>query len=198
MNALAYFITFHTYGSWLHGREAGSVDRDHNQYGTEFLPANSGLEQARRQQMIHEPYLLNPADREIVLASICQHCEYRKWLLYAAHVRSNHVHVVAASTKSVEQTMTEFKAYATRSLVAAHPQEAKRKRWSRHGSTRYVFDDKGLEAVVRYVIEGQGEAMAVYCRPPLPSGRGSEISHRTDNPSRDASDQNRDASAAAP
>jgi hypothetical protein len=35
---LAYFITFRSYGSWLHGDERGSVDRSHNQYGSPFLP----------------------------------------------------------------------------------------------------------------------------------------------------------------
>ena len=35
--ALAYFITFSTYGSWLHGTKKGmgSVDREHNEYGAE-------------------------------------------------------------------------------------------------------------------------------------------------------------------
>jgi hypothetical protein len=28
---LAYFITFTTYGTWLHGNGAGSVDPAHNQ-----------------------------------------------------------------------------------------------------------------------------------------------------------------------
>jgi hypothetical protein len=37
--ALAYFITFTTYGTWLHGmdKELGSVDVRHNAYATPFL-----------------------------------------------------------------------------------------------------------------------------------------------------------------
>ena len=31
---LAYFLTFTTYGTWLHGREEGSVDRDNHVFGT--------------------------------------------------------------------------------------------------------------------------------------------------------------------
>ncbi len=30
---LAYFITFHCYGTWLQGDAPGSVDRSHNQPG---------------------------------------------------------------------------------------------------------------------------------------------------------------------
>ena len=37
--ALAYFITFSTYGTWLHGttKGKGSVDREHNQHGCPSL-----------------------------------------------------------------------------------------------------------------------------------------------------------------
>ena len=38
--ALAYFITFRCYGTWLHGDERGSVDRFHNIYGMPFIPKN--------------------------------------------------------------------------------------------------------------------------------------------------------------
>ena len=31
---LAYLITFRTYGTWLHGDARGSVDREHNVFGT--------------------------------------------------------------------------------------------------------------------------------------------------------------------
>ncbi len=181
MSALAYFITFHTYGSWLHGRDTGSVDRQHNQYGSEMLPADQRLEQSRRNLMTHEPYLLDASDRDIVLASIQQHCEFRQWALHAAHVRTNHVHIVVTCGKSVEQAMTEFKVYSSRALTAAHPEDANRKRWSRHGSTDYLFDETAIAAVVRYVVHGQGKPMAVHplSIPPLPGGRGSQSSQST-------------------
>ena len=37
--ALAYFITFSTYGTWLHGTEKGlgSVDVEHNAYLSPFI-----------------------------------------------------------------------------------------------------------------------------------------------------------------
>ena len=45
---LGYLITFHTHGSWLHGAERGSVDREHNSYDTPFLPINADREQVAR------------------------------------------------------------------------------------------------------------------------------------------------------
>ena len=60
---MAYFLTFTTYGAWLHGRQAGSVDREHNTPGTPFLPADAEMEAARRKVMRQQPYLLDEAKR---------------------------------------------------------------------------------------------------------------------------------------
>jgi hypothetical protein len=62
---LAYFITFHTYGTWLHGQVPGSVDRAHDQFGTPFLllPADSARHSESRQRMTQEPYLLDESKR---------------------------------------------------------------------------------------------------------------------------------------
>ena len=43
---LAFLITFSTYGAWLHGKEVGSVDRDHNEPETPFVPADPRRESA--------------------------------------------------------------------------------------------------------------------------------------------------------
>ena len=39
----AYFITFTTYGTWLHGDKRKSVDPKHNQYISLKLKSNKGL-----------------------------------------------------------------------------------------------------------------------------------------------------------
>lgn len=173
MSALAYFITFHTYGSWLHGRATGSVDRLHNHYGGDFVPADARLEQRRREQMTQPPYLLDARGRAIVLESIRRHAEFRGWRLHAVHVRTNHVQIVVTCSKSPEQAMNEFKAYASRVLNDAGCDDASRKRWSRHGSTRHLFDAESLLAAIRYTVNGQGDVMSVY-ESPLPGGRGSD------------------------
>ncbi|MDW8264006.1 MAG: hypothetical protein RMJ52_01615 [Gemmataceae bacterium] len=173
MPALAYLITFHTYGSWLHGRASGSVDRFHREYGGELVSPDEELERRRRERLLQPPYLLDARRRDIVLGSIRQHCEFRGWLLYAAHVRSNHVHVVVSCSGTPERAMNEFKAYASRALTLAGCEDATRKRWARHGSTRHLFDEESLRAAIRYTVTGQGVAMSVYERP-LPGGRGSQ------------------------
>jgi hypothetical protein len=39
--ALAYLITFTTYGARLHGSARGSVDDEHNVYGTPLLQVDA-------------------------------------------------------------------------------------------------------------------------------------------------------------
>ena len=58
---LAYFITFTVYGVWLHGRETGSVDKEHNLPGTPFLPADPIREATMLANMREAPYLLDAA-----------------------------------------------------------------------------------------------------------------------------------------
>jgi hypothetical protein len=37
-----------------------------------------------------------------------------------------------------------------------------RKRWARHGSTRWLWKDQDVQDAIRYVVEEQGEPMAVF------------------------------------
>src|SRR5262245_10899810 len=94
MVPLAYFITFTTYGTWLHGRAPGSVDREHNVPGTPFLAPDEDAERRMRAAMRQQPYLLDDLRRQVVLATIKEVAVHRKWKLWAAHVRTSHVHVV--------------------------------------------------------------------------------------------------------
>src|ERR1700676_3532539 len=58
--------------------------------------------------------------------SVCNRC----WSLLAAHVRTNHVHVVVQAEVQPEKVMNDFKSYASRSLNRLLHDGADRKRWS--------------------------------------------------------------------
>jgi hypothetical protein len=94
---LAYFITFRTYGTWLHGDERGAVDRFHNYYGTPLIPPDQDWRARNERVLSHEPVTLSESQRNCVDAAIRQTCEVRTWLLRALNVRTNHVHVVLSS-----------------------------------------------------------------------------------------------------
>jgi REP element-mobilizing transposase RayT len=159
---LAYFITFSTYGTWLHGSNPGSVDRSHNAPGTPLLPADPELEAARRRSMRQEPYLLDEPRREVVLRTIREVARHRGWRLWAVHVRSNHVHVIVTAAAKPEKVMSDFKAWASRRLRENFGEDADRDRWTQHGSTKYIFGDDVLPAKIEYVVNGQGAPMSCY------------------------------------
>jgi len=77
-------------------------------------------------------------------------------------VRTNHVHAIIDAEPEPEKIMNSLKSYASRSLNLLGLDEPDRKRWARHGSTRWLFKDEDVRAAFEYVIEGQGEPMAVF------------------------------------
>lgn len=162
MPPLAYFITFTTYGAWLHGRAPGSVDREHNHPGTPFLPPDADLEREMHSAMRQQPYVLDEVRRQVVLRTIKEVAVYRQWKLWAVHVRSNHVHVVITATCKPEKIMADLKAWCSRGLREACNELSDRDRWTQHGSTRYLNDENSFNAAVAYVIDGQGDPMELY------------------------------------
>lgn len=162
---LAYLITFTCYGCWLHGRAQGSVDAEHNQIGTPFLAPNPTVEQEERRQLRDPPCSLDAARRAIVLRTFGEVAAHRHWELLAAHVRSNHAHVVVQAPARPEKVMADFKAYASRRIREATGEPAERKRWTEHGSTRYLWQPEQVRAAIHYVVAEQGEPMSIYIAP---------------------------------
>jgi hypothetical protein len=65
--------------------------------------------------------------------------------------------------------MNDLKSYASRLLNKLGFDEPDRKRWARHGSTRWLWSREEVSAALEYVIDKQGCPMAVYQGKPLPA-----------------------------
>jgi REP element-mobilizing transposase RayT len=159
---LAYFITFSCYGAWLQGDDRGSVDREHNQYGAPLLEADQELHDGRCKAMAESPYHLDQARRRVALQAICAIAKKKEWDLFAVHVRSNHIHIVVKSKQPIERLMNDLKTAISRALNKQFPEEQDRRRWTRHGSTRYLWTIGQLEEKIDYVLNGQGSVMERY------------------------------------
>ena len=160
---LAYLITFTCYGRWLHGDRRGSVDDDHNGVGESLLPPNAERRRSVQTTMTHPAYQLDSARRTVVLQAIRNVCHHRNWRLWAAHVRAQHAHIVVTAVEvAPEDVMNDFKAYASRALNAGGFDRPSCKRWTRHGSTRYINDERYLHSAINYVLFEEGPAQAVY------------------------------------
>jgi REP element-mobilizing transposase RayT len=159
---LRYFVTFSCYGARLHGDVCGSVDWDHNLFGSRLLDPDEKRVRGERRAMLQEPYVLDQVGRAAVLTAIQRHCAHRGWNLLAVHVRSNHVHVVVEAEAQPEKIMNEFKSHASRELNRLGRDGPGRKRWARHGSTRWLWRDEDVRQALHYVIAEQGEPMALF------------------------------------
>lgn len=159
---MTYLITFSCYGRHLHGHESGSVDRNHNQAGSRLVdvdPDRVMLEEQRRNQ---PPYGLDRSRRGVVLEAVLDRCSENHWTLLAAHVRTTQVHLVVEAEVRPERIMNDLKSYASRCLNTSGLDEAGRKRWARHGSTRWLWHWLDISGAIRYVVDEQGDPMSVF------------------------------------
>ena len=95
--------------------------------------------------MTQDSYVLDKAGRQLVLDAIRAVCVHREWSLLAAHVRTTHVHAVVAADVHPQRIMVDFKTYASRALTRAGLGRSVTKRWSRHGSMRYLWEQEKRE-----------------------------------------------------
>src|SRR5438105_1204310 len=87
--ALAYFITWTTYGSWLPGDERGWV------LAGKGVQAPDLLRREKASALMTEGALvLTPEQRLVVEKTVAEHCLIRSWQLHIVNCRTNHVHVV--------------------------------------------------------------------------------------------------------
>lgn len=162
---MTYFITFHTYGTWLHGHERGSVDDDHNELNTPLLAPSPSRLQRERDLSKHPPITLNAERRFVVERTIREVCEHRGWKLHAMNARTTHVHLVVSASQSPERVLNDLKAYCTRRMREAAVLNGDQQPWSHHGSTRYLHSDHSFVRAIAYVLEEQGSQLEM--RPPL-------------------------------
>lgn len=153
---LAYFITFRTYGTWLHGDERGSMQRGLTGPGAPMLDRNPQREAWEASRRLGQPVTLGRAERQVVDGAIRETAATREWPVHALNGRTNHVHVVVSVEIPPERVMGSLKAWYTKRLREAGLIATGAKVWSRHGSTTYLWRDEQVTAACEYVVEGQG------------------------------------------
>jgi REP element-mobilizing transposase RayT len=146
----------------MHGANEGSVDRSHNLYGAPLAKPNPRRHATELRLMDQAPYEMDEPRRATVLEALIHRCDQSDWGLLAAHVRTNHIHVVIRAEYSPEFVMTQLKSAISRRLNELGFDDKARKRWARHGSTRTLFNQDSVEEAIRYVLERQGALMSTY------------------------------------
>jgi len=153
----AYLITFRGHGTWLHGDKRGSVDRNHNRFGTPRLAPNQRRRQLNLGRLKHPPVRLPPNQRAVIESAIKETCLLRRWGLWVVNARSNHIHAVVSAHCKPEKVLNALKANATRKLREAgycrHPESP----WAERESRRCLWTEQDVIDAVVYVQYEQGE-----------------------------------------
>lgn len=158
---MTYLLTWVCYGTWLPGRQ-GAVSRKLATYGAPLPEASFRAEREAAKRMTQQPYLLDEKRRRIVLGAVLKVCSFRDWALFAAHVRSNHVHVVIKAECKPESVVNVLKSYSSRALNLQGLDVHGRMRWARHASTRYLWTEDNTKSAIHYVLHDQGNPLEVY------------------------------------
>jgi len=141
---IAYFLTFTVRGSWRHGDVRGSWKRN-----AQFVAPDSNVIVIPNN---NPPHYLREEECRIVENALAEVCAERQWVLHEKSVLNNHVHVVVTAPDiTPENVMKLLKAKATMRLRKAGFVGTEEKIWTRHGSTKYIFDEKGLHTTCEYV-----------------------------------------------
>jgi len=151
-----YLLTFHTYGTWLHGDDRGSIDRKSNNIpGTPMLPTDQVRVYKERGRLKQPPVTFNSSQCISIDSTIKDVIAYNKWILHAVNVRTEHLHLVVTAIKSPEVVVNSLKSWCTRRMREQGLWEKELSPWSRHGSTRYLWNEVEIAEACRYVLYGQ-------------------------------------------
>lgn len=150
------FLTFNTYGTWLHGDARGSVNRKGKFLRTKFLQPDPELEAANRRRMKHSTVLMDAKMRGCVRRAIEADCLRKQRKLLELNVRTNHVHVLIASVDPISKVLHSVKAAATRALREEGLIAKDQPVWGSGGDKRIIRSEEGIARVRKYIRDGQG------------------------------------------
>jgi len=152
----AYFLTWTTYGSWLHGDPLGSVDNRNNRPGDPYITPSPVRALRSEARLAEAAFVLDASARVVVDVAIARHASRRGWTVHARNVRSNHVHVVvSAAPMPPELVVGQFKSWGSRALRATGALGNRRRVWTKRASTRWINDERSLAMAVDYVLNHQ-------------------------------------------
>lgn len=154
---IAFFITFRSYGTWLHGDKRGSVDRVHRRFGTPRLAPSPLRENYERKLLVCPPVKLTKARRKAIERGISEACSVLKCRLWAFNIRTNHVPVVVSANCSSKRVRATLKANATRSMRESGCWQSSRTPWAAKGSRRFLWTEEQLIEAIDYVLYSQGD-----------------------------------------
>ena len=170
-----WFLTWHTYGTWLPGDERGFVSPLRDESGeahirnipqTRLESDRPHLEAWSRERLKCDPITLTGSQAEILAEQFFETGRHRGWKLLAFAIVTNHVHLVLGVPGDPDpmKLLRDFKTYGSRALNRNFTCPESGTWWTESGSKRKLSNELSLLGAVRYTVEQAG-AILVWTAP---------------------------------
>jgi len=171
----AWFLTWHTYGTWLPGSRKGFVSalrnaegdaEIHNIPGTRIDSDSPHLEAWSKRRLKSKPIILTKRQARSLADQFLETATIRTWTLFAFAIVTNHVHVVLGvpGDPEPEELTGDLKSFGSRTLNRSFARPKSGTWWTQSGSHRKLAHEAAILGAVRYTIEQEG-ALVIWTAP---------------------------------
>ncbi len=148
---LAYFLTFGTYGTRLHGGDRLTVDRQHNVPGTPYVRKNQRRARWERGILRFEPVMLTREQQVFIEVEAPHVCERAAWGYHVAGAGPDHVHVLVSADADGAVVRRLLKRWLGEALTARWPLAPGQSWWAEGGSVKPVVTRDYFNRVLDYI-----------------------------------------------
>ena len=165
-----WFLTWHTYGTWLPGDERGFVSALRDETGDAYIrnipqtrldADRPHLEAWSREKLKCDPVKLTVAHADVLAEQFFETAQFRRWKPIAFAIVTNHVHLVVGVPGDPDpmKLLRDFKTYGSRALNRHFPCPESGTWWTELGSKRKLSDELSIMGAVRYTLEQEGSLL---------------------------------------
>jgi len=140
---IGYMITWTTYGTWLQGERKGFVKNG------VIRGENIAFKRECGKRLEKEAVRLGNEEKNIIKKAIAAAAKRFQQQIHAIAVCSNHVHVVCEYIDVPIDVIVGY--YKNAGRVALQKKGFQGKMWTRGYDKRFCFDEKELQARIKYV-----------------------------------------------
>jgi REP element-mobilizing transposase RayT len=149
-----WHITWGTYGARLHGGFRPTVDRDHNEHGTPFLPRDPERERAEAAILNFPPVILTREQRKFIEAELPAICDRGDWSLRTCSGGGDHVHLLCDVLPAIhgEKVRRLAKRWLGQEMSKRWPLPEGATWWAEEGSNIAIHDEAYLNNAFGYIF----------------------------------------------
>jgi REP element-mobilizing transposase RayT len=153
-NRTTWHITWGTYGARLHGDFRPTVDRQHNQRGTPFLPRDAERELRAAATLNFPPVYLTHEQCEFIEAALPPICERGGWSMRTCSAGEDHVHLLCDILPAIhgEKVRRLAKRWMGEQLNVRWPLPKGATWWAEEGSNIATKDVSYLNNAFGYIF----------------------------------------------